>query len=280
MRPTFAADRLSALQAELDEARDAAAADPRDEMKAIWHGRRLAYLGRYNDAIKVYSDAIEIHPRSYKLRRHRGRRYITTRRFDLAVKDLTRAADLSRSVPDEVEPDGAPNALGIPRSTTQSNIFYHLGLAHFLRGEYGDALDAYRQCMQFASVNDDMYCATSYWLYLTLRRLGRDSQAERVLAPITEDMDIIENHAYHALLLMYKGRLAPEDVLAGVERESVAYATTAFGVTNWHALLGYARRADAMLEGIARSPAWAAFGAIAAEADLARRASPAASGPH
>ena len=42
--------------------------------------------------------------------------------------------------PDEVEPDGAPNARGIPRSTLQSNIWYHLGLAQYLAGDFDGIL--------------------------------------------------------------------------------------------------------------------------------------------
>ena len=48
----------------------------------------------------------------------------------------------------------------------------------------------------------DLLVATSHWLYMTLRRLGRDDEARQVLKPIHADMYIIENHSYHRLLLM------------------------------------------------------------------------------
>ena len=56
-------------------------------------------------------------------------------------------------------------------------------------------------------MNDDMLVATSYWLYLSLRREGRDAEATDVLAPIHAKMDILENDTYHRLLLMFKGDL-------------------------------------------------------------------------
>ena len=53
-------------------------------------------------------------------------------------------AELTSGLPDEVEPDGLPNAQNIPTGTLQFNIFYHLGLAHYLKGDLAAALDAYR----------------------------------------------------------------------------------------------------------------------------------------
>ena len=75
-------------------------------------------------------------PNEPRLYRHRGHRYITIRKFDLAIADLRKASQLIAGKPDEIEPDGAPNKAGIPRSTLQSNIWYHLGLAQYLAGDF------------------------------------------------------------------------------------------------------------------------------------------------
>ncbi len=99
----------------------------------IWMGRRQAYLWRYRDAIETFTKGIARYPNDARMYRHRGHRYITTRQFDSARKDLEKAASLIRGRADEVEPDGAPNPSGQPRSTLQFNIWYHLGLTHFLR---------------------------------------------------------------------------------------------------------------------------------------------------
>src|SRR5262245_30779189 len=68
-RPDIPAERRAKLEADLAKARDDYDANPGSEDAAIWYGRRLAYLGRYRDAIDVFSRAIERHPQSYKLLR-------------------------------------------------------------------------------------------------------------------------------------------------------------------------------------------------------------------
>jgi tetratricopeptide (TPR) repeat protein len=254
---------LAAAQAAYDRDRESADA-------AIWLGRRLAYLGRFRNAIDTYSQGIERHPNEPRLYRHRGHRYITIRKFDLAIADLRRAAQLTSGKPDEIEPDGAPNKAGIPRSTLQSNIWYHLGLAYYLANDFEHALEAYREGMKVSRVNDDMMVATSDWLYMTLRRLKRDTEARQILDPIREQMDVLENGAYHARLLMYKGLRSPDSVLNLNTADDVQIATQGYGVGNWHLVNGDAKKAREVFERVLAGKAWAAFGYIAAEADLKR----------
>jgi tetratricopeptide (TPR) repeat protein len=227
----------------------------------VWLGRRTAYLGNYQEAIDVFTDGAKRYPNDARMFRHRGHRWITLRQFDRAVADLTHAASLIRGREDEVEPDGLPNARNIPTSTLQSNIWYHLGLAHYLRGDFEKALGAYRECMK-VSKNPDGVVSTSHWLYMTLRRLGRREEAGRVLDAISTDMDVIENQAYHKLLLMYRGEIAPEELEADV--------TTQYGVGNWYLYNGQLERARPVYERILAGKEGASFGYIAAEADLHR----------
>jgi tetratricopeptide (TPR) repeat protein len=272
--PPLAPEILARRGRELAEAQFAFRQDPLDEQNIIWFGRRLAYLGRYGQAIAVFSDGVVLHPSSHRLLRHRGHRYITTRRLDEAIADLTQAAALIAEVPDEIEPDGLPNARNIPTSTSHTNIYYHLGLAWYLEGDFERARDAFRRCLVLAA-NDDMRCATMYWLYLTLRRLIRDDEAAVVLDMAYREMDIIENFAYHRLLLLYKGDLSLEQVLEGEAAPSpvgaaVDNATLAYGVGAWHLVNGRPEAAFEVFAAIIGGDAWAAFGYIAAEAELAR----------
>lgn len=261
-----------AREQQLAEARAALERRPTDADALIWVGRRAAYLGRYREAIALFAEGVQQHPTDARFLRHRGHRYITVREFDHAIADLERAAQLERGRPDQVEPDGLPNPRNIPTSTLQFNIWYHLGLAYYLKGDFDNALRAYRECLA-VSKNPDALVATSHWLYMTLRRLSRDREAAQVLAPISRDMEIIENGSYHALLLMYRG-LVPADSLfhLGPEGEaSLENVTQAYGVGNWHLYNG--RRADAERSFraiVAARSQWAAFGYIAAEAELAR----------
>ena len=238
----------------------------------IWYGRRTAYLGRYRDAVAIYSGGLKLHPGSPELYRHRGHRYITLRKFDEAVWDLEQAARLIEGKADVVEQDGLPNARNQPTSTLHSNIWYHLGLAYFVQADYESAKRCYLECRK-VSRNPDMLCATTHWLYMTLRRLGEDDEARATLEPIRAEMDVIENTAYHRLLLMYKGEIDPDRLLAEVRGDNgtIETASTGFGVANWLLVEGDRDSANALMEDLASGAQWAAFGSIAAEADVARR---------
>ena len=262
-------ERTAELEANLAEAQANFDADPENAETIIWLGRRLAYLWRYQDAIDVYTQGLELHPESYHLYRHRGHRNITVRELDRAVADLERAAELSDGIPDEIEQDGAPNAQGIPRSTSHSNIWYHLGLAYYLEGDFEKAATAYEKCMEYSRVNDDMLVATADWQYMTYRRLGRDDDAARVLDDIQEEMDVIENFAYHKRLLMYKGLVDPEELL-DPNADELDLATQGYGVANFYFVNGEVDKAREILDKVLAGKYWAAFGYIAAEADVKR----------
>lgn len=266
--PAPSPEARAALEARLAEARAAFDREPAGADAIIWLGRRTAYLGRYREAIVIFTRGIALHPGDARLYRHRGHRYITTRRFGLAIQDLERAAALTRGQPDEVEPDGQPNARNTPTSTLQFNIWYHLGLAQYLQGDFAGALRSYKRCLD-VSRNPDSQAATRHWLYMTLRLLGREEDAARVLEPVRSDTDIIENDAYHRLLLMYKNQ-GDADALLASASGGTDRATLGYGVGNWHLYNGRRDRAIAVFRSVVAGGQWASFGAIAAEADLHR----------
>lgn len=265
---------------QLDEALEAYRAAPDDADAAIWAGRRTAYTGRYREAVALYSEGIEKHPEDPRLYRHRGHRYITLRSFEDAVADLTKASELIRGRPDEVEPDGQPNARNIPVSTLQSNIWYHLGLAHFLSGQWREALVAYEEGA-LVSKNPDQKVSNSYWQVQTLWRLGRDEEARALLDTLPQELELLENHGYHRLLLLFQGSMGPEEVDGPGEAGTslLENATLGFGVAVWHAREGREEEALKIWRSLAGGPRWDAFGQIAAEAEVARRSSPGTAGP-
>ena len=260
------------LEANLAAAREQYDKNPSDADALIWLGRRLAYLGRYRDAIAAFTEGIQKHPGDARMYRHRGHRYITVRELDKAVADFNKAAALIAGKPDEIEPDGQPNAKNIPTSTLNTNVFYHLGLAHYLRGEFEPALAAYRQCIRF-SKNPDMLVATTHWLYMTLRRLDRPGEAHQALEPITTDMEIIENASYHRLLMLYKGTEKADALAASLAAGSLDAVTVGYGLGNWHLYNGRPDQARTMFRQIVdkNQSQWPAFGYVAAEAELARK---------
>lgn len=234
----------------------------------IWLGRRTAYLGDYKEAINVFSKGIKEFPKDARFYRHRGHRLITIRCFNEAIKDFEKARKLVRNKADEVEPDGLPNAKNIPTSTLQSNIFYHLGLAYYVEGSFKKALKAYRECLK-VSKNDDMRVATIHWIYMTLRRMRKEKEADKMIADVADNLDIIENDDYYKLIKLYQGKLKPEELLK-TNADSLSNVSLAYGVGNWFYYNGKKDEAMKIFRQINLGNQWASFGFIAAEAELRR----------
>lgn len=253
---------------ELRKARENYEQNPDDEDNIIWYGRRLAYLGEFYEAIRIYSVGLDKYPDSYRLLRHRGHRYITVRKFGAAIEDLQKAAFYARTVPNEIEQDGLPNRLNQPRSNVKFNIWYHLGIAYYLKGNYDKALSSFKKCQTYCD-NDDLTVAVTDWFYMTYRKIGNVTAAEELLDSIDRQMDIIENYAYHQRLLMYNGIYDPETLLEKADAESNSLEPTlAYGIGNWYLYNGEVDKARSVFQQIVLNPRWDAFGYIAAEVDL------------
>jgi tetratricopeptide (TPR) repeat protein len=265
-RPATIPDQQK-LEANLQQAQSVA--NPTTAEAMIWIGRRYGYLWRFQDAIATFSKGIERYPDNPRFYRHRGHRYISVRQFARAQSDFEKAVSLIKGQPDEIEPDGAPNPAGKPRSTLHFNIWYHLGLAHYLQGNYQKAYDAYVECMK-VSTNDDSIVATSDWMWMTLMRLNRKADAAKVLERIQPAMDILENQSYHRRLLMYKGLDKPEALLDTAKADDTTIATQGYGVGNYYFVTGDTARAKSVFHRVTEGGGWNAFGYIAAEADLQR----------
>jgi tetratricopeptide (TPR) repeat protein len=263
--PVISVNAQKVYETKLAEAKAVFDKNPTAETM-IWLGRRTAYLGNYQEAIKIFTDGIVKYPKDARFYRHRGHRLITLRCFDDAVKDFETAAKLIKGKPDEIEPDGLPNARNIPTSTLQSNIFYHLGLAYYVQGNFKKALEAYRNCEK-VSQNPDMLVATKHWLYMTLRRLGKVKEANKSIADIKDNLDIIENDDYYKLIKLYQGKLKAEDLMTN-DANSLSNASLGYGVGNWFLYNGKRDEAMKIFRQITSGNQWASFGFVAAEAEL------------
>lgn len=271
LSPPDVLPRQAQLEADLAEARAQQAANPDDPEALIWVARRLGYLWRFNEAIAVLDQGAERWPDNPKIYRHRGHRYITVRDFPRAQADFEKAAALIAGKPDEIEPDGAPNPAGIPRTTLAYNIWYHLGLAHYLQGNYAQALDAYQELLKTSAAdNDDSIVAVTDWMWMSLMRLGRKDEAAALLEKVTPEMEILENDSYHRRLLMYKGLESADKLLSPDSTDTTDIATQGYGVANYYLVNGETDKAKGVLSKILEGQGWPAFGYIAAEADMKR----------
>lgn len=205
---------------------------PSNADSIIWFGRRTAYLGKFQEAIKIYSIGIEKHPKDPRMYRHRGHRYISTRQYDKAIDDFKKAVDLIKDIEDKVEPDGLPNKRNIPLSTLHGNIWYHLGLAYYLKNDMEKALESYNNRSVTEKYPDNLVSG-GYWIYMINRRLGNLEAANEAIKDITYDMDIIENLSYHKMCLFFKGKVSEEELLHATLGNSSS-DVLAYGLGNWY----------------------------------------------
>ena len=191
----------------------------------IWFGRRVAYLGYFKEAIKIFTLGIEKYPSDARFYRHRGHRYISTRQYDKAINDFEKAVKLIDQTVDQIEPDGLPNSKNIPLSTLHGNIWYHLGLAYYLKNDMNSALKAFNN-RSVTHKFDDNIVSAGHWLYMIYRRLNRFEESISVVNQVNQQMDIIENMSYHQSCLFYKGVLE--------ESELVIDEVALYSLANWY----------------------------------------------
>ena len=200
--------------------------DNQDSPEAlIWYGRRIAYLGYFKEAIKVFTLGIEAYPNDARFYRHRGHRYISTRQYDKAINDFEKAVILIDQTIDQIEPDGLPNSKNIPLSTLHGNIWYHLGLTYYLKNDMNNALKAFTN-RSVTHKYDDNIVSGGHWLYMIYRRLNKIEESKAVVDQVNQEMNIIENMSYHQSCLFYKGLLE--------ESELVIDEVALYSLANWY----------------------------------------------
>ena len=267
--PSFTDSLKKVFEANMRSAEKKYKADSLNDDHIIWYGRRLAYLGYYKEAIAIYTKGINLHPNNARFYRHRGHRYITLRCYDNAIADLKKAIDLIKDQIDEIEEDGIPNEKNFPTSSLHTNIYYHLGLAYYLKGDNRQALLAWEKCLDIAD-NDDMKVATLNWLNILLRKMGRPKDADHHLLDVTKDMEIIENRDYYDILLMYQSGDDSKLVERTKNQQTVSNATLGFGLGTFYQLKGDKAKAKELFEKVVAGNQWSSFGYIAAETELAK----------
>lgn len=247
------------LVADLALAKDPASADL---LLAAACGRDT--LLRFSESLPLYTRGMDEHPGDVRFPRYRGHRFISTRKFDFAIADLKRAAEI------------APVSF---------DVSYHLGLAYYLRGDYNHAAREYQRCLTMAAqpkpqfmrgmpadwrpcqgLDDNARVAITEWAWRANRRAGKPEEAEKLLATITDAMKVTDNQSYYRTLLLYKGLRTEVDI----PPDANAVATVSYGLGLWHWLAGRKDQACAAWQRAVSGENWSAFGFIAAEADLGR----------
>jgi len=132
------------------------------------------------------------------------------------------------------------------------------------------ALSCFTNCRATGKLPDNLVSST-HWIYMILRRLGRNDEATESLEGITAEMDIIENTAYHKLCLFYKGEIELSQLSGeGDPNYLPGQDAIAYGIANWHYYNGEVELAENLFKAFLERPSWNSFGYIAAEADYNR----------
>ena len=276
-RSFYAPVRSAEDQAKIDPNVQAAAYDftLHDPNTILWMGRWYGFGWRFNDAIAVFTRGAAMFPDDPRFLRHRGHRYLSTRQFDKAAADFEKAALLVAGKPDQDEFSGMRDEKPSRLGGFKYNLFYHTGVTYFVKGDFARALVAFNETTKYIN-GDEARVAVADWKYMTLRRLGRRDEAKALVAAIPEGLPITENAAYYRRILMYKGVLKPEQLLSidrkdqTPDEKALDIATQGYGVGDYYLVEGDTAKARQVFQLVTAGPQWAAFGFIAAEADLAR----------
>lgn len=227
-------------------------------------GRQLAITSRFKMALENYTEGLKTYPESFKLLRHRGHRYLNLRQPDLAIKDLEKANSLITGQPETWEFDAA----GKQTATYQHQIWYHIGLYHFMKKDYTASASAFEKSLATTNEGDDI-AGASDWLYNSYQRAGQVANATKVLEPFSADFDIEDkNYPYFRRLLLFKGLITPEELIDNakpIDSMSLTDATKLYGLGNWYKYQGQQDKADEIYAKVRQSKEWPAFAVACAE---------------
>ncbi len=230
-------------------------------------GRSKVGISQFRKAVEIYSEGLAKYPNSYKLLRYRGHRYINLRQLENAIPDLLKAEELIRPEPEVYEYD----ATGKQGATYQHQIWYHIGLYHFLKGDYAASASAFEKSLATAHAGGDL-AGSSDWLYNAYMRLGETDKAAKVARPFVLDFNIEnKDYPYFRRLLLFNGVIKPEELVDAnkpIAEMTLLEMTKLYGLANWNAYQGNADTANALYKKILESTEWAGFAYASAELDV------------
>ncbi len=251
--PTIAAGIVAQQQRKHEEAlaafAKADAIDPDNPGTQSLKCRSLAGVRKYDEAIRACSESLRLKPDQAEVLRDRGHYYLNLGKAEPALGDLQQAAAL------------APRDRG---------VYYHLGLAYYLRGDFANAARSYEGCV--ANAGDDAFrVECQAWLLPSLLRSGRNDDARRLLGSVSAAS--MDGHPgdYLDRLLLFKGVRTEAEVAATMTAEGpLSEASVGYTIGIWHLLNGRTSRAREYFTRAIASNYTTAWGYRAAESELKR----------
>jgi tetratricopeptide (TPR) repeat protein len=236
------------------DARKALAAEPKNVERVLALSKAEANRRQYREAVATSTQGLVLAPNNADLYLERGHRELGLREFRKAMSDLEQATRI------------APQML---------DGHYHLGLSHYFLGEFDQAAASFGKARDLAK-SDDSLIDCSNWLYVSLRRAGKEQEAAQVLTRITPDVKNTEPHLlfYLRLLHFYQGKLTEKEVLpapaAGPDdlEGELSFNTVTYGVGNWRLYHGDRAPATELFHKVVDGEAWNSWGFIGSETEL------------
>lgn len=244
------------------------AASPKSEDAYIRLGYLYIEVGRFQDAIDVYTRGLSEYPDSFKLLRHRGHRYINVRELDKAIVDLERAVEL---IGDEHRDVIQYRLNGAAFGTYEHWVWYHIALYHYLNGSYERAAAGYERCVKTAMA-DTMLVGAVDWLWNAYRKAGNEKAAAAALSYVPDDVDVPPQYAYYRRVMLYKGQGDPKE-LVDVDKDSWngLDITLGYGVANWYLTQGDEATAQKIFDKILEAGVWNAWAYVATDREQAAK---------
>ena len=237
-------------------ARTTLATDPKNPKLILALSKAQAGRRQYREAVATDTEGLGYQPSDGSLLLERGHRELGLREFDAAKRDLDQATIIT------------PNEL---------QAWYHLGMANYFLSDFNAAAAGFGHARSLAKSDDDLI-DTSNWLYVSLRRAGKEKEATGILTRITPEVKAKEAHLafYLQLLRFYQGkiteaRLLPPPPTPGDIESELAFATSHYAIGNWHLYHGDTAGAKALFAPVVQGEAWNAWGFIGSETELAGR---------
>ncbi|WP_431727312.1 tetratricopeptide repeat protein [Verrucosispora sp. TAA-831] len=262
--------------------------------------RLKGYLNKHEESVALLTEALAQEPGSARLLRFRGHRRISIGDYAGAIEDLRAAADQLPGVEDEyemyqpeVEKDVVSLILGRPEqvrpqhltdtmaarnpdvldrynTTLHAGIWYHLGVAQYLIGDFEGCLSSFRAAEE-SSRHQEGIVASQDWQYMALRRLGRPAEAEEVLDRFRAISLVQEDHlvGYEGRMQLYTGDVTPDQLWAMCDGNDLKTVTQGYGLGNWYYHEGDIDKAHEVFDGVLRTGVTHAFAYLAVKSEYA-----------
>jgi len=211
--------------------------------------RSLAGLRRHQDAIVACTESLRLKPDQAEVLRDRGHYHLNLGEVGPGLADLQKAESLTHR---------------------DRGVYYHLGLAYYLEGDFANAAKAYEGCVA-DSTDEASTVECQAWLLPSLLRAGRRDEAKKLLAGLSTDALAGHPGNYQDRLLLFKGTRTEAQVAATMAAEGpISEATVGYSVGLWHLLNGREAKAREYFQRAIASNYTPAWGYRASEAELAR----------